>query len=104
MMIKTYQCIRRSADTERNELNSPQPAHTLPANRKESHVEEEEGGHGVMRALRREVRHPAQNDHTGTHATGTKHCQNASAKVVIDAHNGDDRCNEEPSGAASCQE
>jgi hypothetical protein len=47
--------VSRSTNIERNQLDSPQPTHALPADRKESDVEEEESRHGMMRALCAEI-------------------------------------------------
>jgi len=98
---KTYQCVSGSTDSERDEFDGPQPAHALPANGEESDIEEEESSHGVVRGFRFEPLHSAENDHANAHAASTEHCESASTKVLVNAHDGDDRCDEEPSSAAS---
>ena len=104
MSIETYQSVCGSTNAERDELNSPEPAHTLPSNGEEGHVEVKEGGHSMVRGLRREVRHAAEDDHAAAHATGTKDRQSASTKILVNAHDRNDRCDQEPSSACSRQD
>ena len=58
----------------------------------------------MVRGLRREVRHAAEDDHATTHATGTKDRQSASTKVLVDTYDRDDGCDKEPSSACSRQD
>jgi len=104
MSIETYQSVCGSTNAERDELNSPEPTHTLPTNGEESHVEVKEGGHGMVRGLRREVRHAAEDDHATAHATSTKDRQSASTKVLVNTHDRDDGRDKEPSSAGSRQD
>ena len=99
--IEAYQSVCRSTNAERDQLNGPEPAHTLPTNGEKGHVEVKEGGHSVVRGLRREPRHAAKNNHAAAHTTGTKDRQCASTKVLVNTHDRDDGRDKEPSSAGS---
>lgn len=102
--IETYQSVCGSTNAERDELNSPEPAHTLPSNGEEGHVEVKESGHSMVRGLCREVRHATEDDHATAHATSTKDRQSASTKILVNTHDRDDGRDKEPSSACSRQD
>lgn len=58
----------------------------------------------MVRGLCREIRHSTEDDHASAHTSGAKDRQSASTKVVVNAHDRDDGCDEEPSSACSRQE
>jgi hypothetical protein len=74
ILESTYQRIGWSSNGKRNQLNTPQIADTLPTNREESNVDEEERGHDIVRSVSVDVGSDAECYHATAHSSSTEHC------------------------------
>lgn len=98
------QSICRTADTERNQLNRPEPAHALPTDREEGAVEEEEGRHDVMGCLCSNFRSDSKCDQTHEHARRAENRETSSAPELVHAEQSQEGCNKELGRTACSKE